>query len=156
MVGVFRECEWKLLVKFLERGASFNSEWYVRTFKNVTRRIRMVRTNRKMNQFLLLAWQRQATHQSVHKEGISNNGWWTALTHPPHNPDLVNSDLHLLDRLNDELRGSHLRETTTWNMAPDLQQRLKAIGLEVFTRKWKRCLIMKKTLWKIIWTLHRT
>jgi hypothetical protein len=54
MVSVFWDSEGKLLVEFMERGATVSSERYVQTVKKLKERIRRVRPYRKMNKVLLL------------------------------------------------------------------------------------------------------
>ena len=45
---------WYILYKFVKSGATINSERYVRTLKKLKLRIRRVRSNRNLNQCILL------------------------------------------------------------------------------------------------------
>jgi hypothetical protein len=54
MAIVFWDTEGLLLVEFLKRGATLNSDQYVQTLKKLKRQIRKVRPNRKMNQVFIL------------------------------------------------------------------------------------------------------
>jgi hypothetical protein len=65
----------------------------------------------------------------MHKAGICNRGWWNLLPHPPYNPDLAPSNLHLVGRLKDELRGNRFEVEDELKNGSGISGKLKAIGL---------------------------
>jgi Transposase. len=71
------ESEGTLLVEFLERGTTINSEQHVQTLGKLNQQMQRFRPNRKMNQIL----------------------------NPPYHTKLAHSDIHLLGRLKDAFRG---------------------------------------------------
>jgi hypothetical protein len=54
LASAFWDIEGILLVKFLKRGATINSERYVQTLQKLKQRIRRVRPNRKPKHVLIL------------------------------------------------------------------------------------------------------
>jgi hypothetical protein len=54
MASVFWDSEGILLVEFLKRGDTVNSERHVQTLKKLKQRVRRIWPNRKMNQVLIL------------------------------------------------------------------------------------------------------
>jgi hypothetical protein len=55
MAGIIWDSEEMLLVEFLIRGATVNSERHVQTLKKLIQQIQRVYPNRKMNQVLILS-----------------------------------------------------------------------------------------------------
>jgi len=75
MASIFWDSEGSLLVEFLQRGATFTSEWYVQTLKKLKQWIWRVWLKRKMNQVLVHDITRP--HTSLHtREAVATMGWW--------------------------------------------------------------------------------
>jgi hypothetical protein len=161
MASVFWDSDGTLLVEFLERSATVNSERYVEALKKLKQWIRRVRPNRKMNQVLPIHRNVRPHTTMRTREEISTIGW-TVLPHIPYSPDWAPSDIHLFGSLKDALRGRRFRmgraETQRVWRAPTLQQRVRWPVYKVSRKGGKRVLTMKETVEKnifnIIFTVH--
>jgi histone-lysine N-methyltransferase SETMAR len=105
----FWDSEGTLLVDFLERGATINSQRHVQALKKFKQRSRRVRPNRKTNQVLLLHDNSRPRISLRTKKEISNMRW-TVLCHSPYSPDLVPSDFHVFGPQKYVLLGRPLAE----------------------------------------------
>jgi histone-lysine N-methyltransferase SETMAR len=105
MVSVFWDSE-----RILERGATTNSERDVQTLKKLKQRTGMVRSNRKIDQVLLLLHDNTRPHTSPRtREAITTIGW-TVLLHPPYSPDLAPSEYQIFGPMKDALGGQPLAD----------------------------------------------
>jgi len=125
-----------LLVQFLEKSATFNSERKVQKLKKSEKRIRRVRLNRNMNQMRLHDSARPHTGLPTGEETATVG--WTLLLHPPYSPDLAPSDPHLFGSLKDAHRGRRFADDGLKKRecrVPTLQQRVSRDRYRAF-RAW--------------------
>ena len=106
MVAVFWYSVGVILVDFMSKGATINSDVYINTLKKLKARIQRVQPTLEMAKVLLQ--HDNARPHTSHKacEIISSFGWTTIL-HPPYSPDLAPSNFHLFGPLKESLRGQH-------------------------------------------------
>ena len=82
MATVFWDAQGLILVDFMRRGETINSEAYIETLQKLKARIRRVRPNLEMNK-ILLQHDNARPHASIRtREAITSFGW-TTLPHPP-------------------------------------------------------------------------
>ncbi|GFS09882.1 histone-lysine N-methyltransferase SETMAR [Elysia marginata] len=109
MATAFWDTQRDILVDFLSRGETGNSDSYIDTLKRLRARILRVRHDMEIGNVLLLL-DNARTHTSIRrKETIASFGW-TTLPHPSYLPDLAPSDYHLfglMKALKQGLRGKH-------------------------------------------------
>ena len=106
MATVFWDAQGVILVDFLPKGETINSEAYIQTLTRLRARIQRVRPNMPIDNVLLLH-DNARPHTSIRtRETIASFGW-TTLPHPPYSPDLAPSDYHLFGPMKEGLRGKH-------------------------------------------------
>ena len=94
MVTVFLDSVGVILVDFMSKGATINSEVYIDTLKKLKARIRRVRPALKMSK-VLLQHDNARPHTSLKTREVISSFGWTTISHPPYSPDLAPSDFHL-------------------------------------------------------------
>ena len=105
MATVFWDSQGVILVDFLPKGETINSEVYIETLRKLKAKIRRVRPNLDMAN-VLLQHDNARPHTSIRTmEAITSFGW-TVIPHPPYSPDLAPSDYHLFGPMKEGLRGN--------------------------------------------------
>ena len=105
MATVFWDAQGVILIDFLPRGETINSEAYIETLTRLRARIRRGRPNLTIDKVLL--HDNARPHTSIRtRETIASFGR-TTLPHPPFSPDLAPSDYHLFGPTKEGLRGKH-------------------------------------------------
>ena len=101
---VFWDIHGVILIVFLPRGETMNSDRYIETLKKLKKRISRKRPDLPIER-VLFHHDNAPCHTSVQtRETIASIGW-TTLPHPPYSPDLAQSDYHLFGPLKFSLRG---------------------------------------------------
>jgi hypothetical protein len=103
IASVFQGSKAILLVGFLMRDATINSERYVQTLKKLKQRTRSVQPIRKTTHPVLLLHDNTRPHGSPCTTEATATMVWTALVHPPYSPELLYFDLHLSGPLKEAL-----------------------------------------------------
>jgi hypothetical protein len=98
MLTVFWNSEGVVLTDFLEKGATVNSERYVKTLKSLKKRI--TRKGAETGD-VLLQQDKARPHTS---DAIAHLGF-TVLPHSAYSPDLTLSDFHLFPKMKEDLIG---------------------------------------------------
>ena len=106
MVTVFWDSVGGILVDFMSKGATINSDIYIDTLKKLKARIRRVRPALKMSK-ILLQYDNARRHTSLKTRQVVSSFAWTTISHPPYSPDLAPSDFYLFGPLKERLRGQH-------------------------------------------------
>ena len=106
MVTVFWDSVGVILIDFMSKGATINSDVYIDTLKKLKARIRRVRSALKMSK-ILLQHDNARPYTSLKTLEVINSFGWTTISHPPYSPDLAPSDFHLFGPLKESLRGQH-------------------------------------------------
>ena len=106
MVTVFWDSVGVILVDFMSKGATINSDVYIHTLKKLKARIQRVRPVLKMSK-VLLQHDNARPHTSLKIREVISSFGWTRISHLPYSPDLAASDFHLFGPLKESLRGRH-------------------------------------------------
>ncbi|GBM15856.1 Histone-lysine N-methyltransferase SETMAR [Araneus ventricosus] len=109
MVTVFRDAQGILLIEFMTRGTTINSEVYCRTLK------KLKRTNQNKCCSLLssgveLLHDNARPHTAVRTGEVLHKFKWDVFQHPPYSPDLAPSDFHLFTAMKKWLGGQHFAD----------------------------------------------
>ena len=113
MVTVFWDSVGVILVDFMSKGATINSDVYIDTLKKLKARIRSVRPALEMCEDLLQhnnarPYTSLKTHEVISfSQQFTFFFDWTTISHPPYSPDLAPSDFHLFGPLKESLRGRY-------------------------------------------------
>ena len=104
MMTVFWNSIGVILVDFMFKGATINSDVYIDTLKKLKVKIQRVRLALEMTK-VLLQHDNARPHTSLKTREVISSFDSTTISHPPYSPDLAPSDFHLLGRLKKSLRG---------------------------------------------------
>ncbi|GFR65691.1 transposase [Elysia marginata] len=97
-----------ILVDFLSRRETVNSDSYIDTLKRLRARILRVRPDMDIENVLLLHDNARHNTSIRTREATAPFGW-TTLPHPSYLPDLVPSDYHLFGPMKQGLRDKHFQ-----------------------------------------------
>ena len=95
-----------ILVDFMSKGATINSDVYIDTLKKSKARIRRVRPALEISK-VLLQHDNARPHTNLKTREVISSFGWTTILHPPYSPDLAPSDFHLFGPFKESLRGRH-------------------------------------------------
>ena len=98
MATVFWDREGVLLVDFLERGSTINSERYCETMKKLRRAIQNKRRG-KLSSKVLFFHDNARPHTANRTRELLDHFEWEVFDHPPYSPDLAPSDCHLFPNM---------------------------------------------------------
>lgn len=94
MATVFWDAQGVILVDFLERGQTINSERYCETLKKLRRAIQNKRRG-KLSEKVLFFHDNARPHTANRTQTLLDGFGWEVFNHPPYSPDLAPSDYHL-------------------------------------------------------------
>ena len=143
MMSVFWDTEGVLLVDFLEKGATINSEYYCSLLKKLRETIRFKRRG-KLSSVPILHHDNATPHTAkITGETVEKFGW-EILPHPPYSPDLAPSDFFLFGALKKPLRGRKFqnRETLIQEVSEWLKNQPKSFfetGITTLAKRWHKC-----------------
>ena len=106
VASVFWDSKGVILVDFMPKGATINSEAYIETLKKLKARICRVRPDLDMSK-VLLQHDNARPHTSIRTREVLASFGWTTIPHPPYSPDLAPSDYHLFAPVKDSISGVH-------------------------------------------------
>ena len=95
-----------MLVDFLPKDKTINSEAYIETRKKIRARIRRAIPQLEMKK-VFLQHDNAQPHKSIKTREAITSFEWITVSHPPYSPDLAPSDYHLFGTMKEELRGKH-------------------------------------------------
>lgn len=104
MATVFWDRRGVLLVDFMPRGMTINSEAYCATLARLRRAIQNKRRG-KLTKGILLLHDNARPHTAARSREMIDSFGWEVLDHPPYSPDLAPSDFHLFRYLKNHLGG---------------------------------------------------
>ena len=145
MATVFWDIEGVILVDFMPKGTTINSDVYIDTLRKLKARLRRVRPHLDMSK-VLLQHDNARPHTSLKTREVIASFGWTTVTHPPYSPDLAPSDYHLFGPLKEGVRGQHF--TIQFNLFSQTQP--SAGGLQRKTN-WSSNVCCTQSHWN----LHR-
>ncbi|GBM51790.1 Histone-lysine N-methyltransferase SETMAR [Araneus ventricosus] len=94
MVTVFWDAQGILLIEFMTRGTTINSQVYCRTLKKLKRAIPNKRRG-LLSSGVVLLHDNARPHTAVGAGAVLHKLKWDVFQHPPYSPDLAPSDFHL-------------------------------------------------------------
>ena len=106
MATVFWDIEGVILIDFMPKGTTINSDAYIDTLRKLKAKLRRVRPHLDMSK-VLLQHDNAKPHTSLKTREVIASFGWTTVTHPPYSPDLAPSDYHLFGPLKEGVRGQH-------------------------------------------------
>ena len=106
LVTVFWDSVGVILVDFMSKRATINSDVYIDTLKKLKARVRRVRPALEMSK-VFLQYENARPHTSLKTREIISSFGWTTISHLPYSPDLTPSDFYLFRPLKESLRGRH-------------------------------------------------
>lgn len=144
MATVFWDQEGVILVDFMPKGTTINSEAYILTLTKLKIRLRRCRPHLSESN-VLLQHDNARPHTSFRtREQISKWGW-TTLPHPAYSPDLAPSDYHLFGPMKEALRGQ--RFSDDGEVISAVRQWLRSqpksfyeAGIQALIKRWKAIL----------------
>ena len=95
MVTVFWNSVGVILVDFMSKGATINSDVYINILKKLKARIQRVRPALEMSQ-VLLQHDNARPHTNLKTREVISFFSWTTISHLPYFSDLAPSDFHFL------------------------------------------------------------
>lgn len=104
MCTVFWDRKGLLLVDFLPRGETINSERYCGTLQKLRRAIQNKRRG-MLSKGIILLHDNARPHAANRTQALIRSFGWEQLDHPPYSPDLAPSDYHLFLHLKQHLGG---------------------------------------------------
>ena len=140
MATVFWDSQGVILVDFLPKGETINSEVYIETFRKLKAKIRRVPPNLDMAN-VLLQHDNARPHTSIRTmEAITLFGW-TVIPHPPYSPDLALSDYRLFGPKKEGLWGNRYRndykvKTAVLNWLRHQSAEFYNTGIHALVHRW--------------------
>lgn len=104
MATVFWDRKGVLLIEFMPRGTTINSESYCETLKKLRRAIQNRRRGR-LTKGVRLHHDNARPHVSRQTKDLIDKFGWDLVEHAPYSPDLAPSDFHLFPKLKQHLGG---------------------------------------------------
>ena len=142
IVTVFWDSVDVILVDFMFKGATINSDVYIDKLKKLKARIRRVRPALEMSK-VLLQHGNARPHTSLKIREVVSSFGWTTISHPPYSPNLAPSDFHLFGLLKENLRGR--RFSSDKEVKTAVRKWLKMQSVEIYNegifaliKRWKK------------------
>ncbi|GFX41140.1 mariner Mos1 transposase [Trichonephila clavipes] len=144
MVTVFWDVQGILLIEFMKRGTTINSEVYCRTLKKLKRAIQNKRRG-LLSSGVVLLHDNAPPHTAVRTREVLRKFKWDVFKHPPYSPNLAPSDYHLFTTMKKWLGGKHFADdeelknaVTHWfkSQAPTFY----AEGIGKLVQRYDKCL----------------
>jgi len=144
MATVFWDHKGPLLIEYMEKGKTVNSEQYCNTLDKLRMAIRK-RRPRLLSDGVILLHDNATPHTAAHTREWLDRHNWEILEHPPHSPDLAPSDFHLFGPLKRHLSGQCFKTDE------DIKEAVKdwfstrvpefyAQGIDALVHRWDKCL----------------
>lgn len=108
MATVFWDRQGVLLVEFMPRGTTINSNTYCETLKKLRRAIQNRRRG-KLTKGIRLHHDNARPHVSQQTNDVIDQFGWELVSHPPYSPDLAPNDFHLFPKLKNCLGGQRFQ-----------------------------------------------
>lgn len=148
MITVFWDCQGIILIDYLDKGMTINSQYYSNLLSNDLRRALKNKRPGKLSSKPLLQQDNARPHTArLTCETLERMGWVT-IPHPPYSPDLAPSDFHLFGALKKPLRGKHFASVE--EMQTEINQWVRTTskdffenGLKSLTKRWQKCVQLR-------------
>ncbi|GBO03117.1 Mariner Mos1 transposase [Araneus ventricosus] len=106
MVAVFWDAQGILLIEFMTRGTTINSEVYCRTLKKLKRAIQN-KSRGRLSSGVVLLHDNARPHTALRTGEFLLKFKWDVFQHPSYSLDLAPSDFHLFTAMKKWLGGQH-------------------------------------------------
>lgn len=143
MATVFWDKEGILLIEWLPRGATINSNYYIEILHKLREAIKQKRRG-KLSRGILLQQDNARPHTSQATMAAITDLGFELLPHPPYSPDLAPSDYWLFASMKEPLRGRQY--SCLQALASAISQWVKstptdffAAGMEKLPERWRKC-----------------
>ncbi|GBL77715.1 Mariner Mos1 transposase [Araneus ventricosus] len=109
MVAVFWDAQGILLIEFMTRGTTINSEVYCRTLKKLKRAIQN-KSRGLLSSGVVLLHDNARPHTALRTGEVLLKFKWDVFQHPSYSPNLTPSDFHLFTAMKKWLGGQHFAD----------------------------------------------
>lgn len=148
MITVFWDCDGIILIDYLPKGRTINSEYYSGLLKGPLRKALKEKRPGKLRLRPLLQQDNARPHTARQTIDTIADLRWELLPHPAYSPDLAPSDYHLFGELKDPLRGIHFESLKAIQKAVNdwilgTPQKFFENGLKKLVPRWHKCIELK-------------
>lgn len=145
MASVFWDAKGILLIDYLEKGKTINSEYYCNLLDQLDLKIREKRPGLQHKK-IIFHQDNARVHKSVLTMAKFNELKYELLEHPPYSPDLAPSDYFLFRNLKQFLRGK--RFSSNEEAIATVQQYFESLpetyyrdGIKLLEKHWNKCIV---------------
>lgn len=149
MATVFWDKEGILLIEWLPRGTTINSEYYIKVLQKLREAIKTERRG-KLTRGVLLQQDNARPHTSQATMAAISDLGFELVPHPPYSPDLAPSDFWLFGQMKEPLRGHQYSSVQA--LASAINQWVRgtpreffAAGIEKLPERWQKCVNLQGT-----------
>lgn len=147
MASVFWDAKGILLLNYLEKGKTINSQYYVSLLDQLDDKIREKQPGLRKKKIIFLQDNAPA-HKSILTMTKFNELKYDLLEHPPYSPDLAPSDFFLFPKLKKFLSGKRFRGNQEAIDAVDsyfasLDESHYNQGIQLLEKRWTKCVQLK-------------
>ena len=145
MISVFWDAEGLILVDYLPKGKTINSEYFCNLLREDLRKHLKNRRRGKLSSKPILQMDNATPHTALLTKELLASLGWEILPHPPYSPDLAPSDFHLFPRLKEPLRGKNFSSLEEMKEAVELWRKntkrtFYEDGLFSLLKRWRKCI----------------
>lgn len=144
LASVFWDAKGILLIDYLEKGKTINSEYYCNLLDQLDAKIHEKRPGLQHKK-IIFHQDNAPAHKSVLSMSKFNELKYELLDHPPYSPDLAPSDFYLFRNLKQFLRGKHFLSNEEAIAAveayfADLPETHFRDGIKLLESHWAKCI----------------
>lgn len=144
LATVFWDNQGVILVEFLEKGSTINSDIYIATLRKLKEAIRKKRPQKDIHA-IQLHHDNARPHTSFATNQVIAKMGWSVIPHPPYSPDLAPSDFYLFGPMKSNLRGQRFDDLDEVKAALKLWVRQCSAeffqsGFQAWTKRWSKCI----------------
>lgn len=144
MISVFWDEDGLILVDYLPKGSTINSQYFCKLVNDDLRQHLKNRRRGKLSMKPILQMDNATPHTAAVTKDLLAKLGWDVLPHPPYSPDLAPSDFHLFPRLKEPLRGKRFHSLDEMKEAVEswrqrTPKEFYQSGLRSLVSRWKKC-----------------
>ena len=150
MCTFFWDQDGPLLIKWLPKGVTINSDYYTQVLQELRQAIKSERRG-KLSKGVLLLHDNARPHTSQQTSTAIRDLGYEVVPHPPYSPDLAPSDFWLFGPMKKALRGKRFYSlqqlaTSVSKWARETPKEWYSAGLQKLPDRWTTC-IQRKGDW---------
>lgn len=147
MASVFWDSKGVIMVDYLEKGKTIDSEHYCHLLRRLRETIKEKRPG-LLRRKVLFHQDNARVHTSVKTMAQIRDCGFELLPHPAYSPDLAPSDFHLFPNLKKYLGGQRFSTNDEVIAAvdeyfDDLQDSFYKSGIESLEKRWRKCILLE-------------